>query len=168
MSHASFSPRSFVARRIMAFGVFACMSVAGIVGMAIVANAHNGVDHSKQGSMPRDDHEAHSGHTMPESASADIPEHEKPFLAKNAAAMDKMMADMNVAPTGDIDRDFVVMKVPHHQGAIDMCAAYLPYAGNTQLKRLCQEIIVTQQQEIVAMYLAIGAELPPSAPASTR
>ncbi len=49
MFHASFSPRSFVARRIMAFGVFSGMSVAGIVGMAIVANAHNGVDHSKQG-----------------------------------------------------------------------------------------------------------------------
>ncbi|MEZ5832509.1 MAG: DUF305 domain-containing protein, partial [Dongiaceae bacterium] len=73
-----------------------------------------------------------------------------------------------VAPTGDVDRDFVMMMVPHHQGAIDMAMAELRYGTNEQLKRLAQEIIVTQQQEIAAMQLAIGAPLPPSAPAPTQ
>src|SRR5258708_22795857 len=45
---------------------------------------------------------------------------EAPFLAENDAAMAKMMNEMTVQPTGDVDRDFVAMMVPHHQGAIDM------------------------------------------------
>jgi hypothetical protein len=101
---------------------------------------------------------------------ADRPDHsdEAPFLSENDAAMNKMMADMTVKPTGDIDRDFVAMMVPHHQGAIDMAQAVLRYGHNEQLRRLAQEIVVTQQQEIAAMRLAIGARLPPSAASPTQ
>ena len=88
---------------------------------------------------------------------------EQPFLAENDAAMNRMMADMTIKPTGDIDRDFVAMMVPHHQGAVDMAKAELKYGHNEQLRRLAQEIIVTQSQEITVMRLAVGAELPPSA-----
>ncbi len=84
------------------------------------------------------------------------------------AAMTKMMADMTVKPTGDIDRDFVAMMVPHHQGAIDMAQAVLRYGHNEQLRRLAQEIVVTQQQEIAAMRLAVGDQLPPSVAAPTQ
>jgi len=87
---------------------------------------------------------------------------EAPFLADNVSAMSKMMVDMGIAPTGDVDRDFVGMMVPHHQGAIDMAMAELRYGHNEQLRRMAQEIIVTQRQEIAAMRLAIGAPLPPS------
>ena len=45
---------------------------------------------------------------------------ETPYLQETDAAMTKMMADMAVKPTGDVDRDFVAMMMPHHQGAIDM------------------------------------------------
>jgi hypothetical protein len=94
---------------------------------------------------------------------------EAPFLAENAAAMDKMMADMNVKPTGDVDRDFVAMMIPHHQGAIDMARLMLRYGHNEQLRRLAQEIIVTQQQEIVTMRLAIGEPpSPAAAPAQSQ
>src|SRR6266568_508113 len=57
---------------------------------------------------------------------------EAPFLAENNAAMDKMMADMAVKPTGDVDHDFVEMMVPHHRGAIDMARAVLRYGHNEQ------------------------------------
>ncbi|QNP42150.1 DUF305 domain-containing protein [Lysobacter terrestris] len=87
------------------------------------------------------------------------------FLAENAAAMERMMVAMDVSPTGDVDRDFVAMMVPHHQGAIDMARAVLRYGKNEQIRRLAQEIIVTQQQEIAAMQLAIDAPLPAPAPA---
>ncbi len=87
------------------------------------------------------------------------------FFSENEAAMAKMMADMNVKPTGDVDRDFVTMMIPHHQGAIDMARAFLRYGHNEQLRRLAQEIIVTQQQEIATMRLAIGDPLPPAAAA---
>jgi uncharacterized protein (DUF305 family) len=89
---------------------------------------------------------------------------EAPFLAENDAAMTKMMAAMQIKPSGDVDRDFVAMMAPHHQGAIDMAQAELRYGRNEQLRRMAQEIIVTQQQEIVAMHLAIGDKLPPATP----
>jgi Domain of unknown function (DUF305) len=89
---------------------------------------------------------------------------EAPFLAENDAAMTKMMTGMTARPTGDVDRDFVAMMVPHHQGAIDMAQAELRYGHNEQLRRIAQEIIVEQQQEIAAMQLALGQPLPPSTP----
>jgi hypothetical protein len=93
---------------------------------------------------------------------------EAPFLSENSIAMDKMMADMNVKPAGDVDVDFSAMMIPHHQGAIDMALAELRYGKNEQLRRIAQEIIVEQQQEIIAMRLALGQPLPPAAPAQTQ
>lgn len=90
------------------------------------------------------------------------------FAQAMDAAMDRMMAGMHVAPTGDVDRDFVTMMVPHHQGAIDMSVAVLKYGRDPQLKRIAQEIIVDQQQEIAAMRIALGDPLPLSAPAPTQ
>lgn len=87
------------------------------------------------------------------------------FLAENDTAMTTMMNGMSVKPSGNVDRDFVSMMVPHHQGAIDMAQAELRYGHNEQLRRIAQEIVVEQQQEIVAMRNALGQPLPPSAPA---
>ena len=87
---------------------------------------------------------------------------EAAFQAENQAAMDKMMAGMDIKPTGDVDHDFTAMMIPHHQGAIDMAQAELRYGHDEQLRRIAQEIIVEQQQEIVAMRLALGQPLPPS------
>jgi hypothetical protein len=90
------------------------------------------------------------------------PAAEAAYLAENDGAMSKMMAGMTIKPSGDVDRDFVGMMVPHHQGAIDMAVAVLRYGHNEKIRRLAQEIIVTQQQEIAAMRLAVGEPLPPS------
>jgi uncharacterized protein (DUF305 family) len=86
---------------------------------------------------------------------------EAQFMSENSAAMAKMMSAMKVRPSGDVDADFVAMMVPHHQGAIDMAKAQLRYGRNEQLRRIAQEIIVTQQEEIAAMRLAIGQPLTP-------
>jgi hypothetical protein len=101
---------------------------------------------------------------------ASVPEQpaEAPFLAENDAAMTKMMNDMAVKPSGDIDRDFALMMIPHHQGAVDMALAELRYGKNEQLRRIAQEIVVEQMQEIAAMRLAIGDTPPASAPAPTQ
>jgi uncharacterized protein (DUF305 family) len=87
---------------------------------------------------------------------------------RDDAAMAKMMDAMEAKPTGDIDRDFVAMMVPHHQGGIDMAVLELRYGKNEQLRRLAQEIIVSQMQEIAAMKLAIGEQVPASVPAPTQ
>jgi hypothetical protein len=93
---------------------------------------------------------------------------EQPFLSENHAAMIKMMADMTIKPTGDVDLDFVAMMLPHHQGAVDMAKAELKYGHDEQLRRPAQEIVVTQQQEITVMRLALGDKLPPSAASPTQ
>jgi hypothetical protein len=92
---------------------------------------------------------------------------EAPFLAGNVMAMSKMMTGMAITPSGNADADFVHMMVPHHQGAIDMAILELRYGHNPILQRLAQEIIVDQQQEITAMYLAIHEPLPASVRAPT-
>ncbi|GLR84261.1 DUF305 domain-containing protein [Bradyrhizobium iriomotense] len=92
------------------------------------------------------------------------PAAEAPYLAENVGAMTKMMIDMGITPSGDVDTDFVAMMVPHHQGAIAMAQAELRYGRNEPLRRMAQEIIVTQLQEITVMRLSLGQPLPASAP----
>ena len=92
------------------------------------------------------------------------PAAEAPYLAENVSAMTKMMIDMGIRPSGDVDTDFVAMMVPHHQGAIEMAQAELRYGRNEPLRRMAQEIIVTQLQEITAMRSSLGQSLPPSLP----
>jgi hypothetical protein len=108
---------------------------------------------------------AHEAHPAAQLAAA---VDEAPFLKENDAAMTKMMDDMAIKPSGDIDRDFVAMMSPHHQGAIDMAISELRYGKNEQLRRIAQEIIVDQMQEIAAMNLAIGKPVTDSAPAPTQ
>jgi uncharacterized protein (DUF305 family) len=95
---------------------------------------------------------------MPIQYVADRPDasSEQPFLSENDAAMNKMMADMTIKPTGEIDRDFVEMMVPHHQGALEMAKAELKYGHNQRLRRLAQEIVANQQQEIMTMQNAVS------------
>ena len=83
-------------------------------------------------------------------------------------AIERMHLAMHVGFTGDVDRDFARMMIPHHQGAIDMALAELRHGKDPRLKRLAQEIIVEQQQEITVMRLALGEKLPPGPPAPTQ
>ena len=86
------------------------------------------------------------------------------YLAENASAMAKMMIAMAIRPSGDVDTDFVSMMAPHHESAIEMAEAELRYGRNEPLRRIAQEIIITQLQEIAAMRLSLGQALPPSVP----
>ena len=90
------------------------------------------------------------------------------FANEMSAAMDRMMDSMRVQPSGDVDRAFAAMMIPHHQGAMDMAVAELRYGTNPQLRRIAQEIIVDQQQEIAAMRLAIGDPPPAPRPVPTQ
>lgn len=78
------------------------------------------------------------------------------FLNENKRAMDHMMMDMDVAPTGDVDRDFARMMIPHHQGGIDMAQALLRHGKNPRLRALAQAIVTKQQEEIVLMRQILG------------
>jgi uncharacterized protein (DUF305 family) len=87
---------------------------------------------------------------------------ESAFLAENREAMLRMMTGMESPSVGDVDRDFVAMMVPHHQGAIDMARAELRHGRNEQLRRIAQEIIIDQQQEIAVMQLAVRPAFTPA------
>ena len=81
---------------------------------------------------------------------------EQAFMAGSEAAMNKMMVAMSATSSGDVDVDFVNLMEPHHQSAIDMAKLQLKYGRNPTLRRLAQEIIVAQGQEIQVMRNAIG------------
>lgn len=63
----------------------------------------------------------------------------------------KMMAGMEMELTGDADKDFVNMMIPHHQGAIDMAEVELKYGKDEKLRAMAEEIITAQKKEIAEM-----------------
>jgi uncharacterized protein (DUF305 family) len=88
---------------------------------------------------------------------------ETAFLKENDRAMSAMMSGMTVKATGDVDKDFALMMIPHHQGAIDMAKAYLQYGKNEELKALARDIVEKQADEIALMKRVIG-DVPTPAP----
>jgi uncharacterized protein (DUF305 family) len=106
----------------------------------------------------------HSSQTEPTKATT--PTGDNSFEAQMSRAMEQMHRDMTVAPSGDADRDFAAMMIPHHQGAIDMAHIQLQFGKDPVLLRLAQGIIVEQLQEIDVMKRALAqrsAAPPPSA-----
>lgn len=68
--------------------------------------------------------------------------------ALNASMVPMMKGMEQVKLTDDIDKDFVSLMIPHHQSAVDMAKAYLPFASNAQMKLMAQQIIQAQEEEI--------------------
>ena len=77
-------------------------------------------------------------------------------LMDNAEAV--MHYGMANAPrNGEPDHDFASAMIPHHRGAVDMAKVELLYGKDPVLRRIAQEIIVTQQQEIAVMQRRLDA-----------
>ncbi len=89
----------------------------------------------------------HAGHTMAMPASTGQSASNAAYEQANA----KMHKDMAVPLTGDADRDFLAGMIPHHQGAVDMAEVVLKYGKDPKVKKLAQDIIVAQKQEIAMM-----------------
>lgn len=68
-----------------------------------------------------------------------------------AASMRTMMKNMNAKPTGNPDKDFVLMMIPHHQGAIDMAKVELQYGTDPELRQMATDIVAAQEREIAQM-----------------
>lgn len=84
---------------------------------------------------------------MPQTDSAENPA-DKAFVG----AMRDMMTGMHQnMPTGDTDKDFVRMMLPHHQAALDMAKAELRYGKDPDMKTLAQDIVTMQDKEIALM-----------------
>jgi uncharacterized protein (DUF305 family) len=68
-----------------------------------------------------------------------------------------MNRSMLTTPTDDIDRDFVNVMVPHHQGAIDMARAEIKYGRNDALRQLAKRMVSEQEEEISSLSRALPA-----------
>ncbi|MCK1729493.1 DUF305 domain-containing protein [Bradyrhizobium sp. 142] len=90
------------------------------------------------------------------------------FMAENQAAMSKMMRDMAVKPSGNVDADFTAMMIPHHQGAVHMAEAELHYGHNEKLRRIARNIIAGQRRQIGAMKAALGRPLSEGTSSATQ
>ena len=69
-------------------------------------------------------------------------------------SMKTMHAAMGTAqPSGNDDKDFVNLMLPHHDAAVEMAKAELLHGNDPQMRRLAQEIITDQESEIQLMKL---------------
>lgn len=78
-------------------------------------------------------------------------DHHSGAAQENRAAMQKMHKVMMEKMSGDADKDFVTMMIPHHQGAIDMARVELKYGKDPELRAMAEKIIRAQEEEIAHM-----------------
>ena len=78
-------------------------------------------------------------------------------LMQSMMPMHQSMAGMHFS--GDVDRDFLAMMIPHHQSAVDMANAELQYGKDAKVKALARAIIAAQQREIGEMHDWLNAGL---------
>ena len=63
-----------------------------------------------------------------------------------------MKKEMNVAAnTGNVNLNFVLEMMPHHEGGINMAKAIVKYGSNPEVKKIAENIITSQSAQIPIM-----------------
>ena len=91
-------------------------------------------------------HHQHSVAPGPQRAATEPPS-TRDFQAANA----RMHRDMDIAFSGNADRDFAAGMIPHHQGAIEMARIQLRHGTDPEMRKLAEEIIQAQEAEIARL-----------------
>jgi uncharacterized protein (DUF305 family) len=141
------------------FGLASAIAGALFAALAMAFVFPFGLRHSEHSAQ----HQTHQIAAVPFYGSASG-NYRSSFYSEIADVNEHMHEGMAVASTGDMNRDFVRMMIPHHQGAIDMALVLLKHEPDERLRRLAQSIVVEQQQEII--YMRLLDSKPPTAPIS--
>jgi uncharacterized protein (DUF305 family) len=66
-------------------------------------------------------------------------------------AMARMKHGMGMQMSGNADRDFVAMMIPHHESAVEMARVVLRHGSDPEVCTLAEAIIRDQEREISQM-----------------
>ncbi|MBC5804845.1 MAG: DUF305 domain-containing protein [Candidatus Eremiobacteraeota bacterium] len=97
-----------------------------------------------------------AAHAMPmmsqKSMSCHMPQSKSPGDEQMQRAMMTMMSsNRSMTLTGDQDRDFMRMMIPHHEAAIAMARVESSKGKRQELRSVAHDIIASQQKEIRQM-----------------
>jgi uncharacterized protein (DUF305 family) len=65
----------------------------------------------------------------------------------NGAMHQSMSMDM----TGDVDVDFMLSMIPHHEGAVDMAKIVIEHGADPEVRKLAEAVVKAQESEIAFM-----------------
>lgn len=117
-------------QKVWIYGAIGAVSSLAIAGSLTINNSFAQTDKSS--------HELHHPRSNAPAQTQSVPS------SPEANQMGQMM-------NGDIDQHFIVMMIPHHQGAVDMAELALTRAQHPEIKQLAAAIIRDQNREIEQM-----------------